>query len=500
MKKKISIIVGAIVVCGLFAYISYLTPLAGDDWGYAVNGLKGNPFVTAFEFYFSWSGRFFSELWGFIVAPNKWLWNILNPLIVTSIFVLMMKIIDIKRNSIVIVSSVIFLILSIKDQVRMETYTWIMGTGNYMVPLLLLLIVLYMYKKLLIDCKISTIYYIVISLCSFVACLMMESVAGTLLILNSIVLTYFFLCKRKKYKPYLMITLVTIIGFMILRLSPGAASRALGEHQAWFNLNLIEQIATNWPNLIKYTLLDNKYLVLFLNASLLVYVGFNLYPRHKNKVELGILSAVFIVGAFQSLSAYLYSVVQWEWLQLFFDYSYLFAALMLSALFVVMIIAIVYVLMSFEDGMDRLKSVTIFIVAALTNGAMMISPIFASRNSLFTIFLLMIVVGIVINELHLCSKVKLATIVVLLVLNAFFVKTYITKYRLVASVDKERMAQIEYYKDHPEIKEAWITRMPIMSIHSADVEEWDTNHMDSFRAYYGLSPKVKVIFAFKEKY
>ena len=80
-----TILMATAVFC-FFAVITYLTPLAGDDWGYALNGMKGTPFSTAVEFYFSWSGRFFSELWGFLVAPNKWLWNILNPAFFTVIF------------------------------------------------------------------------------------------------------------------------------------------------------------------------------------------------------------------------------------------------------------------------------------------------------------------------------------------------------------------------------------------------------------------------------
>ena len=86
MKKlanytKYFYIIGALFIGCLFFYITYKTPLAGDDWGYALNGISGNPIELAISFYNSWSGRFFSELWGFMVAPNKWIWNIVNPLL-----------------------------------------------------------------------------------------------------------------------------------------------------------------------------------------------------------------------------------------------------------------------------------------------------------------------------------------------------------------------------------------------------------------------------------
>ena len=82
-------LVGALFIFILFYYITVRTPLAGDDWGYAVNGMSGNPFVKAWEFYFTWSGRYFAELWGFIVAPHKGLWNLLNPALFAGIYVLL---------------------------------------------------------------------------------------------------------------------------------------------------------------------------------------------------------------------------------------------------------------------------------------------------------------------------------------------------------------------------------------------------------------------------
>ena len=67
--------------------MSYQTPLAGDDWGYALNGASGNPVAMALAFYGSWSGRFFSELWGMIIPAHKYLWNIINPLLFMGIFI-----------------------------------------------------------------------------------------------------------------------------------------------------------------------------------------------------------------------------------------------------------------------------------------------------------------------------------------------------------------------------------------------------------------------------
>ncbi|MBR0479463.1 MAG: hypothetical protein IJJ24_10270, partial [Solobacterium sp.] len=61
-----------------FFLISRYAPLAGDDWGYAAGGRYNSALMRAWQNYFSWSGRFFSELWGYGIAPHKKLWNVLN--------------------------------------------------------------------------------------------------------------------------------------------------------------------------------------------------------------------------------------------------------------------------------------------------------------------------------------------------------------------------------------------------------------------------------------
>ncbi|MEG0564549.1 DUF6056 family protein, partial [Anaerorhabdus sp.] len=109
-------ITGAVLfVFFFFSLITKMTPLAGDDWGYAVQGMNENPFAKAWEFYFTWSGRFFSELWGFIVAPRKWLWNILNPLLFAAIIYFIIKLTYKKNNLLVLIILVLSLLFSVDN-------------------------------------------------------------------------------------------------------------------------------------------------------------------------------------------------------------------------------------------------------------------------------------------------------------------------------------------------------------------------------------------------
>lgn len=76
---------------------------------------------------------------------------------------------------------------------------------------------------------------------------------------------------------------------------------------------------------------------------------------------------------------------------------------------------------------------------------------------------------------------------------------YIKRYRLVSEANLTRQAEIQYYIDHPDVKEAWITRYPIDTIHSIDIEADDTYHLETFKEYFGLPQDAdKIIFYYKD--
>jgi len=70
---------------------------------------------------------------------------------------------------------------------------------------------------------------------------------------------------------------------------------------------------------------------------------------------------------------------------------------------------------------------------------------------------------------------------------------------LVHQVQQDRLSKIAYYVDHPEVKDVWLPRMPIFTVHSADIEPEDTYHMDVFKQYYGLSSDCTIHFYWEEQ-
>lgn len=476
-----------------------MTPLAGDDWGYAVNGLLGNPFVKAYHQYFTWSGRYFSELWGLLVAPHKWLWNLLNPLLFTSILYLMYKIINPKKHPVSTILVMIFLILSVKDNVRMETYTWIMGT-TYVVPLCLFLLYIYLLKLMVFDENENLIVYFVSCLINMYIPLCMENIAVGLILANVLVLLYMYFTHAKRLPRFVGLLVLSLIGFAVLRLSPGASYRLVNEHQAWMAMSIFEQIGANWNNFLTYTFLDNKYLIFTLS---LVFIAFTLINRYKYKkypkMAYGLVF-IFALGFMQSISANIYSKLPLSFLPYLFDLSLPQTQWIVSILYGLYVFAILWVLSTMMSDYKKWTCIFLVLVGGTCNLAMLLSPIFGPRSSLYTIFLFILLTGLLYEEVMNSMIVNRIVLVFVSLLCVSWGISYINKYQLVHSIQQERLAKIQYYQEHPEEKEAWLPRMPIMSIHSADIEEWDTFHQDVFKAYYGLNPEMDVIFYWKESY
>lgn len=69
-----------------FIWVSTMSPLVGDDWGYYINGLKG-PLTMTMEFYQTWSGRVVGEFLGFVLASrHEWWIYLFNPLVFSGTF------------------------------------------------------------------------------------------------------------------------------------------------------------------------------------------------------------------------------------------------------------------------------------------------------------------------------------------------------------------------------------------------------------------------------
>lgn len=486
--KNNALYIVSMFIFSIFLFISYQSPLAGDDWGYALNGLRYNPFLHAIDFYFTWSGRFFSELYGFLVAPNRWFWVLLNPLLFTSIFILMVKLTH-KKTSLLSLLLITFLMLSIKDELRMETYTWLMGT-TYVIPLMLSLYVLYHLKLYLFDQRnLSKLQLFLMFISIIITTLMMENISVVLVFTLMVSVVYHYFTHREFDKKLLVMLGVSIVGLLILRLSPGAAFRLERDHVEWLQLSLFEQFIQNYPNFIKYSFIEHKYLILTF-SSLLMGLHIKSLLRFNQKKWFDTLAILLYSLAILSVLALtLLNRFNLSFFEIFINETSLF-----SLLYWPLYAVLSYITLStFLSKDKRLLAISLLTLAGLSNGVMLLSPIFSYRSSLYLVYLLIALSALLIQEF----ENKLTSPIIGLFLVLLISKqsiTYMIKYNEVANAHQIRLSQIQYYVDNPSVTEAWLIRYPVYSIHSGDIEEWDNYHMEVFKDYYGINRDVKLYF------
>ena len=500
MKNKKNIYHGLLVIAvlfilGYFWWISRLTPLAGDDWGYALNGMNGNPFVTLIDFYFSWSGRLLSEFWGLCVAPNKELWNVLNTLLFSGIFVFAIKLGNTKSKAGAI-GLLMFLMFSVSEYLRMETYTWIMGT-TYVIPLFLSLFVFCMIEdSILSHVKIKGYRLVLVSVASFLIGVAMENIAAMMLA-GYVLMEIYSYCSKRKIRTDLLIPFsCSLIGFLLIRLSPGANFRTVRDHSAWMELSLLDKIGNQLDNFFRYTFIENKYLIFILGLvclAVLVSKGISWIRNHKAAVALIGLSQISAV--FFSCANVLAS--RFPVFSIFVDSGLIWVRLW-WILYVVMTFVAIAVLI--ENARDRLKALFMLLMAGGSNLVMLYSPIFGSRSSLYFVFFMFVLILLFYSQIDIKPVWgELFVLCVFCVLVYSRAGNWLIKYQQVHEVQLIREEEIKYYLTHPE-EDAWICRMPPYSIHGGDIEEDDTYHQETFKAYYGLNPEQKLIFYWKDSY
>lgn len=491
-QTKIVLALLSIFVFMLFFYITKLTPLAGDDWGYAVLGRSNNPFVHAFKFYFSWSGRYFSELWGFIVAPRKWLWNILNPLMFTIIFISIISLINAKKNKILVMVVILGLMLSVQNTLRIETYTWIMGS-TYVVPLMMLLIYLNIIKPIIFENKEFNKIKIILSiLLNIYITLCMENVAAILVLLNILVIIFCYFNKDKNIKKFIVLLIVSIIGIIALRISPGSTYRLYRDNQEWLSMSIFQQISLNWKSFLNLTFIKNNYMLFGLGLSF-SFLNYKIIKENKKIGYLLIIISLFTMLI--SILPILFDKVNIDILRIFFDIEFSSFALLFTSIFYPILVISLFVSIWIGLSRDSALEASLYIMlGGSANLVMLISPIFGDRSSLYTVYFIFILIGFIISSLDIGKFIRYVILFCFVLLIGLKTKEFMYKYQTINSIQQIRNGEIEYYVNNPDSKEAWLIRMPKGYIHSADIEEDDIYHMDVFKQYYGINPEMKLIF------
>lgn len=504
MSKRLNILAFisfVIFIGGLFWLITKWTPLAGDDWGYALNGKDNNAITMALQFYQNWSGRFFSELWGFFVAPRKWLWNILNPLMFTLIFITSMLLAGKKKTYFVTGLIIITLMLKVSGYLRMETYTWIMGS-TYIVPLMFSLIYIYIIEKFVLYKKTIKLDWLLIgsSLLCFYIGLAMENIAVVMILIEMLFIGYYYYYYHR-INWFIGINLLTSsLSLIILRLSPGSAYRLMTDHYLWNQQSVFEKIINGMPNFIQYSFIENKYVLFSLCIVLIGLIIKKMIekPCLKNLVVSAMGALYFLIVILVIATTNIISAFNLSFMEVFLDTSSIFIWLFWLVFVVIVFITVILLI----DNIKAKQKIIFFIlIAGFSNVVMLLSPIFGSRSSIYFVYFIIIAVVLLYNELNINDGFfALGISAVLLILIYLSTNEYIIKYEEVNTIQQERLSIIEYYINNPDIKEIYIPRMPPYSVHGADIEAGDTYHFETFKEFYGLAPDTTIIFEWKDSY
>lgn len=487
LKKDYFYIIIAIFIFALFTYISYKTPLAGDDWGYFINGSKGNPISMAFSFYFTWSGRFFSEMWGFFMTHHKFFWNLINGALFSLIFVGIYKLSNIDSKKVLVPLVILACVLSVDDHLRMETYSWIMGT-TYVIPLCMSIWYFVIAEKIICkNIKNKVALSVISNTLLFVIGLMMENIAATMLFATIVLVIYSYFNKRNVVNFFLLNSGVSLCSFIIMRLSPGSNFRMLRDSAEWASLNLFEKIIGAYPSFIENTFINNNYLILILSIAIILLLLFT--KRKINRFYKMLSIIICFIGCYEVFSfAFPFALEVHSGNSLF------------SMIFwpIYTIIVMTAIIVCIYDDMRKNKTVLFFMVAGTSSMVMLLSPIYGSRSSIYTVFYIILVIVLIIEELPLSKITKISLVAFMLFIIADRTIEYLNKYKLVGEAYSERLQIIDYYKEHPE-EEAWIPRFPIYTVHGSDIEPGDVYHFEVFKEYFGLPQDTdKIYFYYKQ--
>lgn len=481
-----------------FLYISRYAPVAGDDWGYAVGGRNAHALLKAYENYMHWSGRFLSEFWGFSIAPHKHLWNVLNASLFTGILYAMMQIVQEQKHELFTLLLAVMLMISVHTGVRMQTYTWIMGT-TYIVPLCLFLIYLYFIKEFVFRKQQSKrmIYgCYILNLC---IPLYMENAAAMLFGVNLLILLYLQFHDQRIRKQVFKFTICSLIGLLLIRFSPGAIFRMNRDHVAFNELSLFEKINLNWMNFLNWTFINHQVLIRTMSIVLMyvVYRKKNEFKRYKN--EWFVLELALVYPLIQSYAYNLFEMTHANIFYIIFDLNVPHSVQINTIMFTLFTLCLFRIANGMSEEVKWFSILCLF-AAGGANAVMLISPIFDARSSIYTIYMCILYVLVILKDTKLPKVQNTIGLIAVLIVNIHYANVYFNTYRMIHAVDLKRMQQIEYYQKRPDVKEAYILGYPPMSVHSADIQKEDTYHMEFFKKYYYLNENMDLNFYYLDDY
>ena len=468
MKKKIFFV----SIFLFFVLIFFLSPISGDDWGNYIEGSRGiyKSITEAIGMYFSWEGRLISRILINILTYHKVLWNFVNSLVITGTIFLIIKIINPKKKIIYLLSLLIFLLMNIYT--FSQVIPWLAGNITYLfvIPLLLL------YFYFIFSNKKDNRLIVLFSILNLIMTMFVEHMAIILIFSNILFIIYRYIKNKKIDKELILYLVISIVGTLVMLLSPGTAYRSSVENIDFNKLSIIGKILSNIPNFIYYTFIVNPYMIILLSISSTYLIN-----KTFNKKILKVL-LVLIMNVIPLLSTSLYLISNFISINSFLiDPN----SIVLFIFYIIYILFFVYLIIKNNKSIFN-KEMFFFVIGLSSNIIMMVSPTWGFRTSLGTYIFLCIFSLLIINKYIKERKIYNITIIFIIIISCIFYSIlYISTFRQY----KENKSIIENsIRDKSKVIE--IYKYPYFI--NCNINPDNDYHLRVFKRYYGIDENVEV--------
>lgn len=267
-KFNIKGLITFILVFIFFSILFYCYPLVGDDWGKSSQNLF-DAIKSGVILWKTFNGRFFGNVLVILMKHYFVFKVIIQALCITLILYFIRKIIN-KRSTICLLLTLILFFLMPVAMYR-ESISWMSGFANFVIPALMMLIVIYEFKKYYDDkdYKYRWYDYILVFMCGIFMNLFSEHTALFSVAFAIGLMILSILLKRKIKALHIVFLASTIIGCTLMFLSPVYRSimpRTAGNID-YNNSTLLEKIINNLKksNWLRHMFFDNIILNIFIS-------------------------------------------------------------------------------------------------------------------------------------------------------------------------------------------------------------------------------------------
>lgn len=459
-----------------FFVILCLSPISGDDWGNYEVGKLGlyHSIGNAVGMYFDWEGRFISRILINVLTYHKYLWNLVNSILITLTVYFSVQMIRPKKKKFIYVLSFLSLLL-MNIYTFSQTITWIAGNITYffVIPVLLGYFYLLLYDKR--ESKIKKAFFILVNL---FAPMFVEHMA-LILVAGNIILLFFYYYKEKKWKKELLLYIcLSMISTLSMFLSPGSRKRSLVENVEFNQLNIFEKVFYNLPNFVYYTFITNPFMLV-----LSIMSQYLLVKKYINN-KIGKIALFLFLFPMAIVTIILYPITCFYPNKLSFLINQNHIWILLYWLCYLIITFGLFVI----DGIKNKNGIGLFlfVLGVLSNTFMLLSPTWGYRTSLFTYLFMSISFMIVFNQY---GKEKKILTYILCGITIFTMLGYFVLYVNVSRCQKELEKSItKQLKEEKKVIE--IEKFPYFI--NCNINPENDYHIEKFKKYYKIPDNVEI--------